>query len=1280
MHQHIIEAIKAIIAGKLDDAKCLLDRIINHSEDLQSNLAIAYYLSSYIAYLEQNEAKSSGYYNLIGSQYLDELSSFAFFIQSKKPAPSNLTPPLFSPKANGAIVIKGHSTEHIVSSLSKSPVIQPTIENRPAVPLIYEPIEQFKKCDDFWNFVLNRYLLKIGVPKAAEKENQLSCDNVIITAKNCAIPLFFLCQNLKSLSSFWGENSDLELSKPVTPSLLPKTPEIKFEIAKLTTYKPPATTGSLKQLLSTSNGNSTPSPLAERITPTPSMTSNLSTSGSSTSSNQLLSQKAEKVRVDATKIIHPAIPSGRSDHIQQRNTVIPNLLESHANKQNEKASLIPRRTESAPVVTDTYIAPNVLNDEDDVLDFFRLDNRVTQPPHQKQNDGQTDKSPHPIVIPQPTANTKAPQLAEQFLSQHNMVNSPSIKPAAIASLNKNDAITKNPSNNEQEKANLRDNNVTPSKANLGDITVSSSKEEKLSKDKARLRRCVTHNNCLATILWYLTGIRDVQISAVKSDEVSTGRTAIEIAANYGYIHCLSLMINATNDSHYFGRALKQAIIFEHHNCIQLLLSHPINFNELAEIYYLLKNKNNEKFYQYIEYLLSNTINLLSALVHNHKDLIYELAHGTGKESSDEKKIIVLKASELGYDCCLTEYMLTGIDQTTLEFAITNAIKINNDICFKIFTKQALTASTRIAVLFSIIQYLTTYYIKVQPNQLLDLINKDNSFKLALSILSDQDKEIAFLSASETPNRLLHLRLLLQNANISKETKTKALFNLCTLRDLDCILILLNKGIPRDKEKEAVQLISKSAMQLPHLISHAYKNHYLLTLLHDLKLLPKSNSLLAVLTRHREIASLNFLLDNGYNINLMHSEMAGDICRCYGTAFMIAAYYGDCETLAELLLDRQNNSTKPNLSLQLPEKCHFYYQIESTTPNGQQSSSLLQKSQQTNKIVNKLNTHFSGYAALHFAALHNSTACLRLLLEKIPINSEVLNLTNSIEETALHIAAKNNRFLSVKLLLKHRANINICNESGDNPLLSAIRHGHYQTVLAFAENPTMYTENLTSKLSAIDAKAALQNNIEAQISVITCLLCANINWPNKSIVDEKKAREFQNRLVTLFTLIVDQKNEYVLPMIINCLFSDSLCWPNDIHLNSEIFMACMTKLIISDNVDGMNLMKDYFSEFIEFSNNIDKFQGDLLEILSPAMRAVHNSGNFIKLLRKAFNPFKIHWECAKILLLAVSNENEKNQVAELEKDDDIVRKLLEMKGLSTLLIESPASIKLLKPSH
>lgn len=1275
MHPFLIEAIKAIIESRLDEAKSLLDNIINHSEDLRSNRAIAFYLCAYIAYLEKKEEKSSGYFNLIDSKYLDELLPFTFFIKTQKPSTPNITPPPPpSPKVNGAIIIKGFfSTEQITTTLSQSPISQSYIENHHVVPIIHEPIEQFKKCEDFWRFVLNQYLLQIGIPQSVKEENQASIDKVIATAKNCSIPFVFLCQNLMTLSKFWGEKSALELSKPVPPS--PQTPTvggIKFTKERATPNKPPATTSSLKSLLSTSNGSAAPSPLEGRITPVASMASSSSSPQSSSSAKKLALQNSDKLKIEAPKLAQPTATFIHPEQSNQKTIKSPahEVTKSHfSNKHNDQTGLMHRKADMAPEMNATYIPSNALDAADDELNFFRLDDPAPSKNKSLNNhiNGQTHAAQNPAVptipIVDPSKTTNTPYKEGQLLSNSQTA--------------KNKEITK-----DKDKDKDKDKEtISPTKIAL-------------AKNRTQLRRSVQNNNCLATILWFLTGIRDKNETADNNGAVSPDRTAIEIAANYGYIHCLSIMANATNDSHYLGCALRQAVIFEHDDCIKLLLAMPLNFNVLVDIYYLIKNKNNEKYNHYLEFLLTNFLNLTAALAHNHQELIIELAKGSGKETIEQKEAIIILASDLGFECCLTEYMLAGIDQLTLKIAIVNAIKNNHAPCLKILSTLAMSSKTKVTILFEILQYFVCRDKQDHPTKALALMNNHASFKLALSILSDQDKESAFLHASELANPL-YLQLLLWNGNISNDTKTKALLDLCKRKNLDCSLILLNKGIARDKEKEAIQLLIQNQMtQLakspttnnpinlitPHLISHAYTNHYLFALLYELKIIPKTNSLLAALVRHREIDSVNFLLAHGYDINLMHSELIGNIIKCTGTALMVAAYTGDCETIEQLLLDRGNNSSKIDLSLQLPENCHFYYQVEPTiVPNGQHSPSLLQKSSQPFKSINKLNTTFSGYSAFHFAAAHNSIACLKLLLDKLFNNSKLLNLTNCVGETALHIAAKNNRFQSVSLFMKYHPDMNICDYQQDNPLLSAIRYGHYQTVIAFAKTQIMFTHNLSSKLSFIDAEASLQKNSEVQICVIACLISTNLHWPNKIIVDELKAKEFQARLIALLMLIVDQKNEKALPMIIDCLFSSSLKWPNLLNKDSKIFCQCMEKLIDSDNVDGINLMKPYFSDFLEFSDNTDEVQADFLD-LSPIFSSMYKVESFITLLKKALDPFKIRWECAKLLLLAVSSAADKSTVEEM-KTDDAVRYLLNVKSLKDkFLFEQTTSTKNFKLPH
>lgn len=78
----------------------------------------------------------------------------------------------------------------------------------------------------------------------------------------------------------------------------------------------------------------------------------------------------------------------------------------------------------------------------------------------------------------------------------------------------------------------------------------------------------------------------------------------------------------------------------------------------------------------------------------------------------------------------------------------------------------------------------------------------------------------------------------------------------------------------------------------------------------------------------------------------------------------------------------------------------------------------------------------GNTALHYAADSGSQA----LVELLPLS--IINAQNNIEETALHLACKNNHISIIITLLKVKVDFSIKNKLGMTPAQVALQYGNY----------------------------------------------------------------------------------------------------------------------------------------------------------------------------------------------------------------------------------------------
>ena len=99
----------------------------------------------------------------------------------------------------------------------------------------------------------------------------------------------------------------------------------------------------------------------------------------------------------------------------------------------------------------------------------------------------------------------------------------------------------------------------------------------------------------------------------------------------------------------------------------------------------------------------------------------------------------------------------------------------------------------------------------------------------------------------------------------------------------------------------------------------------------------------------------------------------------------------------------------------------------------------------------------GSHLLHFAALNNDVAGLRLLLaHSVGVN---VNIHNQYGETALHWASKEGNLDVIIMLLDAGANVDICDGDGNSPLHWASEYGHVDVMkLLLSRGASLFTVN------------------------------------------------------------------------------------------------------------------------------------------------------------------------------------------------------------------------------
>ncbi len=1296
MHQFLIDAITAIINNQLLAAKALLDNVINGDGITVADRAIAHYLNAIIAYLEKNQQKAIDFIKLIDAKFLPELSSLAFFINQDIPIVTNDVA-LSSSLSKSPDRVKGFTPQDISKILSpretKQP--QPATEKQTPPTLVSREIEQFKSCDNLWRYVLDYQLMQLGIPDKSTDSNQPSCEKIFGLCNNCKIPLYFLCQNLKTLSKYWG--TDCETINTESQPATPKTPlisHLKLDFDKKAQLKsPPQPRASgLSLLLS-------PTPPLDTVLSSPSVKATATSplfgaikSSSTSSYNDKLPtiQNANKLKSESNKATQPAAaPVLKSADKNIKSLFDQEKPNSPAYNPPSSTVVIQSHINNSAALQDTYIPARILNGkyEDDEFMLFQLDNHPDEGPRKDEQ----------------KKDTKTTHKLKDLSAQNNTGNAtPTHIPVATTD---EPAVEENHLSKDTESTKT-DNPAPPKKTN----TLSTA--ETLAKKRTLLKRSVEYNNCLAAMLWFLSGIRDDETDAKIT--IASYKSSLEIAAARGHIHCLSVCVNDTHNAELFGRGLYWAVTYEHPDCIDLLCTKPITFDLAARIYFNIINKSDSQYLKLLPYLHNNNLNLISALKNNHRDLVFALANGTGKESESEKTQIVILASELGYDCCLSDYMLKNISQLSLVNTQPSLIKamlaalINNQLtCFRILSQQAITSATKVEVFIGLLNSLMSNH-KIDKNfNQFNKITSDPAFQILISFLNEQDLQTAFIKSTEL-GIPFNLRLLLHTGKIKvdgqdvneKTAKLRALETACDLKDLPCVIALLNIGIPIDQEKKCLALLlrDKDPELRRNILVHALSNYYLLKLLYELNVLTEAKNnpkdtihkivkkMLHTLVQNNEIESLRLLLNNGFDINQMSTEVDRNVLLCSGTPVMAAMFRGDYQIL-ELLLSNKDVKCSVDLSLQLPNNCHFTYQfkiVDITQPiNGSCTS---QKTVEQYKATDKLNISYSGYSLFHFAAERNSVQYLKLLKKYKTFKPEMLALTNYEQDTPLHVAAKNDRHVNVMYLTDRlKANVNLKNKPGDIPLICAVRRGHYLTVNAFAQSFIKFVEDQSTSLASISTQACLENNIPVQIAVIICFMHHNLNWPNKPVLDVKNATMYLDRLKDIFKYVVKKNEENIIPIVIECLFSNLFKWPNNINKNAELFFQCMELLIKHNNNEGLRLMKSYFPYY--FDNNleisykciellINHNNTEGLQLMKPYISYFFNShadmfeiGTTIRIMQRssdllhmALDPYKIKWECALILLKTIMTPEEKVIVSKL-KTEEAVKKIIALKGLT-----------------
>ncbi len=1333
MHQFLLNAINALINNKFADAKQWLNKLISSDITTTSpgDIAIAHYVYAYLYYLEKNKALALQHYDLVDINLIPDKTLLQFLIAPEKVAKTLLdstkannptpTPQVsnsptvsssphftsprgnlvddnkrivgFSPKINTPTPISNNfsaqsSSTRCAEVLQKTPDIIKT-------HILDKQVEKFKECHEFWKSVLKTYLLQLGLPEKTTEKNQLTLEKIFTVIAECKIPLYYLCQNLISLSKFWrieGEtNSDPEVDEELKPAIAPliigtepKTPDAKS----------PPVRGSLAKLLA---ATAKQSPAANINGSTPkdierTSSASLSSSTSSNSKESVHSNHTTAKLLNQSQPINPpvlkpaAMPSSQKALIASPPVpiTIPSAAQTETNNTYSE-TYIPH--------TDRHAAPDFLTDEELAKFISAGENNSEQ-----QRITVSHRKPEPIPH-----TPKSVQKRESLLAKHKPTTEDS---AHIAKQN-----TESPSVN----------------------TV-------LDKNKIKLKKCMIDDNCLAALMLLLSGVRD---SADRFEYIPLvpNPTALEIAAYHGNTHCLALIANTNVEIDLYDRAVRLALKHNHIDCIHLLLDH-VSFSAKANMYLEIESNPNQKLQKLRELLLNSHLTLYKALQNDCKILIPELICSSVKETPDEINGIIMRAAELGYDSCLTESRLKDADIEYISLALINAAKNNHIDCIAKLLETKISSKVKINALIVLMKYIQEYCKENLPeHKWLQYYLAEKSFIFFLYVMNNLEIQTAFIEIAKTadplfvrvllkldklslvqvshkenplcsrmflkldkaaleeisstqPEAILAIRELKSTDNIeniieiynlikkgkvqiikidkiihiSNDCKKTAFLNALKQWKIDVVLSLFNTGLDIKDEEDAIKKIASGSNinYQGKLVEYALNNPFTLALLLKLKVNLPSKTAPGVTHKVTELANLDclrLLLDNGFDINkvdefLLTKKIASNTESSSSTNNTTSPNVLSMSSLSSL---RNIMGTAPSdkkiivstgtivmIATYLGHAdCLEYLLNRGTGLNDPRNPPDLRIQLPANCYFKSQRLTIATPPPIHNAqdnTVINNADDINTCFSGYSVLHFAVNHPNCLELLIQAMQLQVDKNLKEMLALK--------TTSGDTPLHTAALNNKYKSVIILLKaGADPFQVNKTNEIPLVSAIRVVAKD------------AYDVFMNNKAIFENRPAP--LKVLKEMFESSVKLSHTARLTLIADCLFSNKINWSNQVEI-IELFQSLLHIIVRHNNLDALNIFKPYINKYFKLGFNISDLS------IEDSFVALSQHDNYMKIIQFAIN--KKSWEIAKSLLEHISSQQHFKAAVHM-KDEDAVIFLLKLNELIELIPKEETKVSL-----
>ncbi len=390
-----------------------------------------------------------------------------------------------------------------------------------------------------------------------------------------------------------------------------------------------------------------------------------------------------------------------------------------------------------------------------------------------------------------------------------------------------------------------------------------------NKRKINLKLSVSENNCLAAMMYLLSGVKDSK-DRFGIIPLCPEPSALELAAYYGHVYCLALIAKITVDLMLFDRALKLAVKYEKDDCVLLLLNEiGTSFSSKADIYIDIKYGPSQKNKKFLKILLDSHLTLLQALECNHVDLIRELTTCPLPEKPEETNNIIMLAAERGHACCLTQQRLKTVDISTINVAVVNAAQYNHIECLTILLQPTLDTNIKINALLAHMKSLKAFCTKNIPEpKWRQYFLAEKSFILFFHILTPSEIQTAFVKISKSSDPLF-IKVFLELDKLSLVQMSQP-DNTCAFLKLDKATLvgmatLMPEAIAAIQKLESPDNITK-LIDIYNLIMrdkvHLIKREKLI----EISLAAKTDAFIDALKRN-DIDMMLTLFNTGINVEL-----------------------------------------------------------------------------------------------------------------------------------------------------------------------------------------------------------------------------------------------------------------------------------------------------------------------------------------------------------------------------------------------------------------------------